>query len=372
MSIQMVDLQKQYQRIKSEIDTSIQDVIDSTAFIKGPAVKTFEKNLAQYLGVRHVIGCGNGTDALQIALMALDLKPLDEVIVPDFTFIASAEVIALLGLTPVFVAVDPHTFNMDMEQLEACITSKTKAIIPVHLFGQCVDMEALMEFALKYNLAVVEDNAQAIGAQYLFKDGSIKKAGAIGAIGTTSFFPSKNLGCYGDGGAIFTNDDLLANKMRALANHGMEVRYYHKYIGINSRLDSVQAAVLNVKLPHLEDFNRRRSQAALFYNEGFKDLPQVKTPMQSTFSTHVFHQYTLKVEQRDALKLYLEKAGIPAMVYYPVPLHAQEAFNSASHKPLQSTIELSKKVLSLPMHTELTIEEQDFIVRTIKAFYEQG
>ncbi len=368
-SIKMVDLHTQYLRLQNDIDAAIQNVIQTTSFVKGPKTKRFEEHLSTYLDVPYVIGCGNGTDALQIALMALNLQPGDEVIVPDFTFIASAEVLALLGLKPVFAEVDPDTFNIKTDVLENYISKKTKAIIPVHMFGQSVEMEAIMEFASKHKLYVIEDNAQAIGSSYTFKDGSTKKTGTMGHMGTTSFFPSKNLGCFGDGGAIFTSDSILADRIKAIANHGSEQKYYHKYVGVNSRLDAMQAAILDVKLQHLDDFNQRRLSAAKYYSELLKEIPEVVTPTLVPNATHVFHQYTLKVKDRDKLQIYLQQKGIPTMIYYPVPLHQQEVFASLNVATVNGTQDLCSQVLSLPMHTELTREEQDFILSTIKAFY---
>ena len=361
--IQMVDLRSQYLHIKTEIDRGIQEVIDSCAFINGPAVQTFQKNLEQYLGVKHVIPCANGTDALQVSMMALNLRPGDEVITSSFTFIATAEVIALLQLTPVLVDVDPVTYNIDPDAIERAITPKTKAIVPVHLFGQSAPMERIMEIARKHNLFVIEDNCQAIGSDYIFDDGTRKKAGTIGHIGCTSFFPSKNLGCYGDGGAIFTNDDELAKQMRVVVNHGMTVRYYHDYIGVNSRLDSIQAAVLNTKLAHLDEYASKRLSAAEFYDQAFAGHPKLVTPGKYQKSTHVFHQYTLvtKGVDRKALLEFLQSKEIPAMVYYPVPLHMQKAYLDPRYKPgdFPITEHLCDTVFSLPMHTEL---EQDQLV----------
>ncbi|MBO7477444.1 MAG: DegT/DnrJ/EryC1/StrS family aminotransferase [Salinivirgaceae bacterium] len=371
--LQMVDLKSQYQRIKPQIDNAIQGVIDSCQFVKGAEVKTFEQELAQYLGVRYAIACGNGTDALQVALMALGLKPGDEVITTDFTFIATVEVIALLGLKPVLVDVDKATFNIDVEKVEKAITSRTKAIVPVHLFGQCANMEAIMKFAVKHNLYVVEDTAQALGAEYRFSNGSTKKAGTIGTIGCTSFFPSKNLGCYGDGGALFTNDDALAEQIRSLTNHGMKVRYHHDQIGVNSRLDTIQAAILRVKLPHLDEYNQARRTAAEKYNAALSDIDGLETPVTAAFTTHIFHQYTLKVKkgQRDALKKHLDEQGIPNMVYYPIPLHRQKAFEPYVTEndsfPVSETI--CSEVLSLPMHTELDDEQIERIILAIKSFF---
>ena len=371
--LQMVDLKSQYQRIKPQIDNAIQGVIDSCQFVKGAEVKTFEQELAQYLGVRYAIACGNGTDALQVALMALGLKPGDEVITTDFTFIATVEVIALLGLKPVLVDVDRATFNIDVKKVEKAITPRTKAIVPVHLFGQCANMEAIMKFAVKHNLYVVEDTAQALGAEYRFSNGSTKKAGTIGTIGCTSFFPSKNLGCYGDGGALFTNDDALAEQIRSLTNHGMKVRYHHDQIGVNSRLDTIQAAILRVKLPHLDEYNQARRTAAEKYNAALSDIDGLETPVTAAFTTHIFHQYTLKVKkgQRDALKKHLDEQGIPNMVYYPIPLHRQKAFEPYVTEndsfPVSETI--CSEVLSLPMHTELDDEQIERIILAIKSFF---
>ena len=377
--IQMVDLQSQYQKIQPEIDNAIHDVVASAAFINGPEVKKFQSDLEAYLDVKHVIPCANGTDALQIAMMGLGLEQGDEVITADFTFAATVEVIALLKLTPVLVDVDPNTFNIDLEALENAITPKTKAIVPVHLFGQCANMEAILKIADKHNLYVIEDTAQAIGADYTFKDGSTKKAGTIGTLGTTSFFPSKNLGCYGDGGAIFTNDDDLAHIIRGMVNHGMYKRYYHDVVGVNSRLDSIQAAVLRLKLPHLNDYCASRRKAAIYYNNGFRSNPNIITPVTEkcgeicdTCNCHVFHQYTLKITngKRDALHQLLLDKGIPNAIYYPVPLHNQKAYLDDRYKEelFKVTNELSKTVISLPMHTELDEEQQDLIIQTIMEF----
>ena len=367
--IQMVDLQSQYQRIKQEIDNGIQEVIQSAAFIKGKKVTDFQHNLEQYTGAKHVIPVGNGTDALQIALMALGLKPGDEVITPTFTFIATAEVVALLGLTPVVVDVDWDTMNMDMDAVRRAITPKTKAIVPVHLFGQCVEMEALMDLAKEHNLYILEDACQAIGAQYTFSNGETKQAGTMGHIGCTSFFPSKNLGCYGDGGAIFTNDDELAARMQAIANHGMVVRYHHDMIGVNSRLDSIQAAVLDAKLPHLDEYIAARQQAAEYYDNAFANNEKVLIPCRAPHSTHVFHQYTLRVigADRDSLREGLAEKGIPAMIYYPVPLHQQKAYLDPRYKDGDFPIaeRLAACVLSLPMHTELDEEQLEYITSTV-------
>lgn len=367
--IQMVDLQTQYQHIKSEIDAGIQEVIDSAAFIKGPKVAAFQQHLEQYLGVKHVIPVGNGTDALQIALMGLGLQPGDEVITPTFTFIATAEVVALLGLRPIVVDVDWQTMNMDMESVRRAITPRTKAIVPVHLFGQCADMESLMLIAEEHHLFVVEDACQAIGAKYTFANGETKQAGTIGHIGCTSFFPSKNLGCYGDGGAIFTNDDALADRMRAIANHGCRVRYHHDEVGVNSRLDSIQAAILDAKLPHLDEYIAARQRAAAFYDEAFKSNDKLLIPGRDLHSTHVFHQYTLRVigADRDRLREGLAEKGIPAMIYYPVPLHQQKAYRSERYKDGDFPVaeKLAACVLSLPMHTELDQEQLAFITSSL-------
>ncbi len=370
----MVDLKGQYNKIKLEVDEAIQEVLDSTAFIKGPKVKTFQDNLAQYLGVKHAIGCGNGTDALQIALMALGLQPGDEVITTNFTFIATVEVIALLGLKPILVDVDQNSFNIDVELIESAITPKTKAIIPVHLFGQCSNMERIMQIADKHKLFVIEDNAQAIGSDYIFSNGTKVKSGTIGHISCTSFFPSKNLGCYGDGGAVFTNDSEIAKKIESIINHGMEVRYYHDRIGVNSRLDSIQAAVLDVKLPHLDEYCKARSKAANYYSDAFKGIEELLTPYISIYSTHVFHQYTLMVKngRRDDLKEYLLSNGIPAMVYYPVPLDKQKAFGDWYNERIQYPVteQLSEEVLSLPMHTELSEEQLKYITSKVVNFFD--
>ena len=368
--IQMVDLQSQYQKIKVEVDRGIQEVIDSAAFIKGAAVSRFEQNLASYTGAKHVIPVGNGTDALQIALMALGLKPGDEVITPTFTFIATAEVVALLGLKPVLVDVDWDTMNISLEAVRRAITDKTKAIVPVHLFGQCADMEGLLELAKEKGLYIVEDACQAIGSKYQFSDGVTKQAGTMGDIGCTSFFPSKNLGCYGDGGAIFTNDDALAGKMRAIANHGMVVRYYHEMVGVNSRLDSIQAAILDVKLQYLDEYIAARQKAAAYYDKAFKGKDWLLTPVCSNRSTHVYHQYTLRLMgvDRDALRGALAEKGIPAMVYYPVPLHLQEAYKDARYGEGAFPVaeRLAECVLSLPMHTELDEEQLEYITRSVE------
>lgn len=369
----MVDLKGQYLKIQNEIDDAIKNVLNNTAFIHGPIVKEFEDNLSRYIGVKHVITCANGTAALQIALMASGLKYGDEVLVPDFTFVASAEVVGLLGYHPVLTDVDYETFTTGFEQLKQAVSIRTKAIIPVHLFGQSCDMEPILELAERYDLTIIEDNAQAIGAEYIFKNGKKAKTGTIGNIGCTSFFPSKNLGCYGDGGALFTNDDELAEKIRTIANHGMKKRYHHEVLGVNSRLDSIQAAVLNIKLAHLDQYSKARKDAALFYNEGLKDIEEVITPVEREYSTHVYHQYTLKITDgsRNELKKYLESEGIPAMIYYPIPLHKQEAFMTISRQrtELNNTEKLCDEVLSLPMHTELTHEIQNVIIDKIHRFF---
>lgn len=368
----MVDLRSQYLHIKTEIDKGIQDVIDSTAFINGPAVKNFQEGLEKYLGIKHVIPCANGTDALQVSMMALGLQPGDEVITASFTFIATAEVIALLKLTPVLVDVDPGTFNIDPKAIERAITPKTKAIVPVHLFGQCAPMEEIMALAKKHNLFVIEDNCQAIGSDYIFNDGSRKKSGTIGHVGCTSFFPSKNLGCYGDGGAIFTNDDELAKQLRVIVNHGMVVRYYHDIIGVNSRLDSIQDAILYVKLGHLDEYAAKRSAAADFYDKAFANNPRLTTPVRFAKSTHVFHQYTLVIRDADRKSLinHLAAKEIPAMIYYPVPLHLQKAYIDPRYKPgdFPVTEALSESVFSLPMHTELDDEQMNHIVTSVLEF----
>ena len=371
--IQMVDLQGQYKQIKPQIKKAFESILDTAYYVGGPEVKGFQTDLEKYLDVKHVIPCANGTDALQIAMMGLGLQPGDEVITVDFTFAATVEVIALLQLTPVLVDVDADTFNMDIEALKKAITPNTKAIVPVHLFGQCANMEAVLAVAKKHDLYVIEDNAQAIGADYTFSDGTKKKAGTIGNVGTTSFFPSKNLGCYGDGGAIFTNDDDLAHNIRGIVNHGMYKRYYHDVVGVNSRLDSLQAAVLQIKLPLLDGYCAARAKAAKFYSDSFASSDKIETPVISEFSTHVFHQYTLKINEsidRDALHKYLLDKEIPNAIYYPVPLHAQKAYTDARYNEDDFTVtnQLCKTVLSLPMHTELTEEQQQFIVDAILTF----
>lgn len=371
--IRMVDLHGQYLRIKSEIDAAIQTVLDTTAFIQGPQVTEFAKALAQYNNVEHVIPCANGTDALQIAMMALDMNPGDEVILPVHTYVATAEVIALLRLKPVFIDVDEKTFNIDVSQLEEKITSKTKAIVPVHLYGQCADMEPILKIAKARNLHVIEDTAQALGADYTFSDGRKMKAGTMGTLGCTSFFPSKNLGCFGDGGAIFTHDSKLAEKIKMISNHGQKVKYHHDMIGVNSRLDTLQAAILLVKLKYLDEYARKRNEAAAYYDDKLKDLNKVIIPYRSANSTHVFHQYTLKTAglDRDDFKNHLEKNGIPAMIYYPVPLHFQKAYKTPLYQEdsFPVTEKLSKTVISLPIHTEMSSEQLEFICFTIRSYF---
>lgn len=367
--IQMVDLQGQYQKIKHEIDCGIQEVLDSATFVKGGVVSSFEQHLASYTGAKHVIPVGNGTDALQIALMALGLQPGDEVLTPTFTFIATAEVVALLGLKPVLVDVDWDTMNISLDAARRAITDKTKAIVPVHLFGQCAEMEGLLALAKEKGLYVVEDACQAIGSVYRFSDGSEKQAGTMGDVGCTSFFPSKNLGCYGDGGAIFTNDDILASKMRAIANHGMVVRYYHEMVGVNSRLDSIQAAVLDVKLKYLDKYIVARQEAAAYYDDAFAGNDKILIPVRQANSTHVYHQYTLRLRgvDRDVLRAKLGDKGIPAMVYYPVPLHMQKAYRDERYAEGDFPVAecLAGCVLSLPMHTELDEEQLAYITRSV-------
>ncbi len=368
----MVDLKGQYQKIKSDVDEAINRVIESTAFINGPEVKSFQTELEDYLQVKHVIPCANGTDALQMAMMALDLQPGDEVITASFTFVASAEVIALLKLTPVVVDVDPDTFNVDPESIRKAITPKTKAIVPVHLFGQCADMELILAIAREHKLHVIEDTCQAIGADFTFSDGRKAKAGTMGDMAAMSFFPSKNLGCYGDGGAIFTNNDELAEKLRMIANHGMKVRYYHDSIGVNSRLDSMQAAVLRIKLRHLDEYNNARRAAADFYDKAFAGVAQLKTPVRAPFTTHAFHQYTLVTDgiDRNALQEHLLSHGVPAMIYYPVPLHMQKAYIDPRYQEgdFPVTEDLCRRVISLPMHSELDEEQLEFITHKVLQF----
>ncbi len=371
--IQMVDLKGQYEVIKESVNTSVLDVLESTAFVNGPKVHEFQKNLEDYLGVKHVIPCANGTDALQICMMGLGLKPGDEVITADFTFAATVEVIALLGLTPVLVDVEPDTFNIDIEAIKKAITPKTKAIVPVHLFGQCANMEAIMQIAEQHNLFVIEDNAQAIGANYTYSDGTKVKAGAIGHASSTSFFPSKNLGCYGDGGAIFTNDDEVAHTIRGIVNHGMYRRYYHDVVGVNSRLDSIQAAILNEKLPKLDAYNKARQEAATKYDNAFNDVKNIETPFRNeALDNHVFHQYTLKINgvNRDVLAQHLNDKGIPCGVYYPVPLHSQKAYQDSRYNEADFIVtnQLIKEVISLPMHTELEDDQIEFITKAVIDF----
>ncbi len=369
MNLQMVDLKRQYNKIKPEVDAAIQNVIDTTAFIGGSNVTGLAAELAAYVGVKHVIPCANGTDALQIALMALGLKPGDEVISPSFTYMATVEVVALLGLTPVFVDVYPDTFTMDINNLKKAITPKTKAIIPVHLYGQCADMEPLMAIANEHNIPVVEDNAQAIGGSYTFSDGRTVKTGSMGLISCTSFFPSKNLGCYGDGGAIFTNDEALAEKLKMIANHGQKTRYYHEMVGCNSRLDAMQAAILRIKLPHLDEYCAARRAAADYYDKAFAGNPKITTPFRAPNAYHVFHQYTLKLTgiNRDDVHRLLAERNIPSMIYYPVPCHKQEmlAAYGTANNDLPVTNMLQDCVISLPMHTELTLEELSYITKNV-------
>ena len=371
--IQMVDLQGQYEPLKAQIQASFAEVLDSAAFINGPQVQAFQKELEAYLQVKHVIPCANGTDALQIAMMGLGLKRGDEVITADFTFAATVEVIALLGLTPVLVDVDKDTFNINIEAIRKAITPKTKAIVPVHLYGRPANMEAIMQIAKEYNLYVIEDNAQAIGADFTWSDGRKQKVGTIGHVGATSFFPSKNLGCYGDGGAIFTNDDELAHILRGIVNHGMYIRYHHDVVGVNSRLDSLQACVLRAKLPHLDSYNQKRREAARLYTEGLQGNPNIITPeIPQGDTSHVFHQYTIRIlgGKRDALAEHLTKHGIPFGIYYPIPLHKQKAYEDSRYREADfpATNELVQEVISLPMHTELDKEQINFITKLITDF----
>ncbi len=367
--IEMVDLKAQYRKLSGEIDNAIRSVLESSAFIKGRDVKFFEESLQKYLGIDHVISCGNGTDALQIAMMALGLKPGDEVITTNFTFISTVEVVALLGLKLVFVDPDPFTYNISPSEVKKAVTPRTKAIVPVHLFGQCADMESLSATAREYDLFIIEDAAQATGTDYIFSDGTRKKAGTIGTIGTTSFFPSKNLGCYGDGGALYTSEPALAEKIRSIANHGMKVKYHHDYIGVNSRLDTIQAAILNVKLKYLDQFNKSRIYAADYYDEAFTGCRSIITPERSRFSTHIFHQYTVRVRdgKRDGLRKYLTDKKIPSMVYYPGPLHSQNAYKylGYSENDFPVTSALCSEVLSLPMHPDLEQQQLDYISKNI-------
>jgi UDP-2-acetamido-2-deoxy-ribo-hexuluronate aminotransferase len=373
MKIQMVDVRSQYLKIKEEVDRGIAEVLETTSFINGPKVHEFQKGLETYLDVRHVIPCANGTDALQIAMMALDLKSGDEVILPAFTYVATAEVIALLGLRPVMVDVDMDTFNISLEGIEAAISPKTRAIVPVHLYGQSAYMEGILKIAHQHGIHVIEDNAQAIGADYTFSDGRVRKTGIIGDIGCTSFYPSKNLGCYGDGGAMMTNDDILGRQMHKIANHGQSIRYYHDIVGCNSRLDSMQAAVLNAKLKHLDAYCRSRISVANYYDHAFEGIDAVITPYRAPYSTHVFHQYTLRIMDgsRDKLKEALEKVGIPTMIYYPVPLYRQKAFETyaAEEFYLPNTEVLCQEVLSLPIHTEMNSEQLDYIVENVTKYF---
>jgi len=369
----MVDLHGQYLKIKDEVDAAIQGVIDSTAFIRGGDVRLFQDELSSYMGAAYSVACGNGTDALQVAMMALELEPGDEVITTPFTFIATVEVIKLLGLKPVFVDVKPDTFNMDPELLEKVVTERTRAIVPVHLFGQCANMEAIMGIARKYRLYVIEDNAQAIGADYTFSDGTQQKAGTIGHMGTTSFFPSKNLGAFGDGGAIFTNDERLGQQLASLVNHGMKKRYYYSQVGVNSRLDTLQAAILRVKLRHLDSYHLARQKVADWYDKALSEIPDITIPARSDFSTHIFHQYTIKLstDKRDGLKEYLMEKQVPSMIYYPVPLHLQEAYNDLGYKEGDMPIseQLSRQVLSLPMHTEMDEKQLNYITDQIFTYF---
>lgn len=372
--IQMVDLKEQYLRMKDEVDAAIHEVLDSSAFIGGKAVHEFSSNLAAYAGARHVIPCANGTDALQIAMMALGLQPGDEVITPSFTYIATTEVVALLKLKPVFVEVDPQTFCIDPASVEKAITPRTKAIVPVHLYGQSAPMEAILDIARRHNLFVIEDNAQAIGATYTFSNGTVRQTGTMGTIGTTSFFPSKNLGCYGDGGAIFTDDDALADKLRMIANHGQKVRYYHEVVGCNSRLDTIQAAILDVKLKRLNDYIAARQQVAAAYDRAFAGHPAITTPKVAEGNTHVYHQYTLQLEgvDRDGLQQYLAALSIPSMIYYPVPAHRQRMFTDlgAGGEDLPVTDWLTRRVISLPIHTEMPPEHIELITSSVLAYIE--
>lgn len=373
--IPMVDLVGQYKKIKPEVDQAIENILSTAGFIGGPYVKNFQENLEKYLGVKHVITCANGTDALQVAMMGLNLQPGDEVITTSFTFIATAEVIALLKLTPVLVDVKKDTYNIDPKAIERAITPKTKAIVPVHLFGQCADMDAIMEIAKKHNLYVIEDNAQAIGANFTSKDGTVKKSGTIGNIGCTSFFPSKNLGCYGDGGAIFTDDDNLEKMMRIVVNHGMEVRYYHDYVGVNSRLDAIQAAILGIKLKHLDEYAEARRYAANYYNTAFAKTDKIITPITSPFTTHVFHQYVAVLNGVDRTKLmeHLQSKGISSAIYYPVPLHMQKAYLDPRYKEgdFPVTEYLCKNVIALPIHTEFDDETLNYITSAVLEFVEK-
>jgi len=373
--IQMVDLKTQYEKIRNEIDNAISSVINSTAFIKGPEVKLFEEELQAYLGVKHVISCANGTDALQISMMSLGLKPGDEVITTDFTFIATVEAIALLGLKPVIVDPDQGNYNISITEIQRAITPKTRAIVPVHLFGQCADMEGIMEIARIHNLLVIEDAAQATGSDYFFSGGKVKKAGTIGNAGTTSFFPSKNLGCYGDGGAVYTNDDDLALKLRSIANHGMKIRYHYNDIGVNSRLDTLQAAILRVKLKYLDRYNSARKAVADYYDKAFAGCSGITIPEREKYSSHIFHQYTIRIKNgmRGDLIKYLDEHKIPSMIYYPAPLHLQEAYRYLGYKEsdFPVSVALCEEVLSLPVHTEMEQDQLEFITQKILSFFER-
>ena len=369
----MVDLHAQYLRVKNQITEAIEQVLTSTAFIQGPEVTEFANALAAYTGAGFVIPCANGTDALQIAMMALGFKPGDEIILPVHTYVATAEVIALLGLIPVFVDVDEATFNVDVHQLEKRITKKTVAIVPVHLYGQCADMEPIMQVAEKHGLHVIEDAAQSLSADYIFSDGKKKKAGTVGTIGATSFFPTKNLGCFGDGGALFTNDERLAEKIKMIANHGQKIKYHHEIIGVNSRLDTLQAAILKVKLKYLDEYTKKRREVANRYDEAFAGTEQVEIPTRAAFSTHAFNQYTLKLRKRnrDDLKKFLAQEGIPSMIYYPVPLHLQNAFRQPAYPEgsFPVTEKLSKIVISLPIHTEMSLDQIEFVCNRVNHYF---
>ncbi len=373
--IQMVDLLSQFRKIEPEVMQAIKTVIENSAFIKGPEVKEFAEKLENYLGIDHAIPCGNGTDALQVALMALDLKPGDEIITTPFTFIATIEVIKLLGLKPILVDIEENSFNLDVNQIKSAITEKTKAILPVHLFGQCANMSAITEIAHEKGLFVVEDTAQALGADYFFEKNTSKKAGTIGDIGCTSFFPSKNLGAFGDGGAIFTNDEKLAEKISAMVNHGMKVKYHYDYVGVNSRLDTLQAAILNIKIKYLDEYHLARQKAAEYYDNSLRDIDNIIIPPRLNYSNHIFHQYTLRVKhnKRDDLKNYLNEHDIPAMIYYPLGLHLQEAYKDLGYKEgdFPVTEKASNEVLSLPMHTELTRDQLNYICSTVENFFKQ-
>jgi dTDP-4-amino-4,6-dideoxygalactose transaminase len=373
--IQMVDLKAQYEKLGAEIDAAMKSVLNSTAFIKGPEIKQFEEALQKYLDVKHVISCANGTDALQIAMMALKLKPGEEVITTNFTFISTVEVVVLLGLKLVIVDPDPDTYNISVNAIKRAITPRTKAIVPVHLFGQCADMEPIMRLAKENDIFIIEDAAQATGTDFIFSDGTKKKAGTIGTIGTTSFFPSKNLACYGDGGAMFTNDDELAKKLRSIANHGMKIKYHYDDIGINSRLDTLQAAILNVKLKYLDQFNSARRAVADFYDESFSGCSSIILPERAGYSSHIFHQYTIRVKngRRDDLKKFLESAKIPSMIYYPGPLHIQDAYRFLKYNEndFPVTSQLCKEVLSLPIHPDMDQEQLDYIALNVLKFFEK-